>query len=361
MKNEVGRDNLGRLIIDNEIINSFDIIPNVFEDMISMASTNSIKVRLFDIISPSIPRDANVEFSVKSIYKDDAFLLVFGGWIPCAFIKNKTIILADRNIVTEIVSRYANGKKKNNTPMDVFDSIFLCNKHTIDITLFVLEGNERKIPDDNKLDEQVISVTNSLKLALPNLNIARYSNNNGYYYKVRDNLACTIKKRMIFLQEISPKLNKQFNQKSRELAVKQVFLSAERVQLERNDISVMLALLRITMTGKKTAAQLVLKDSQVYSEENSYNAACDLTAIELLVNIHKFHRSNNSEFNIAILTKDKGLSLFASLLMNAEVIDSSKAGLSITTRIGGAIFGDDPTVMKMYEDWFAGNLNVSPL
>ena len=43
------------------------------------------------------------------------------------------------------------------------------------------------------------------------------------------------------------------------------------------------------MVGKKTAAQLVLKDSQVYTEVDSYNTVCDLSAIELLINFHRYH------------------------------------------------------------------------
>ncbi|MDO6501219.1 hypothetical protein [Photobacterium sanguinicancri] len=356
MEQEVGRNLLGKLVVSGKTIDSFDIAPNSFADMTTMNSTDAVTVRLFDIVSYMFEKDTKIELSVKNLHKNDVFLLVFGGWIPCSFIKNNTILLADRNIVSEIVSRYQNGKKKKDKPADAFDSIFLNNKVSLDITAFVLEGNEMKIPDNGMIDEQVASVTKSLKTALPNLNITKYPNGNGYYYMFRDMLAETILKRMGFLQNVASKLNKQFTEKSREAAVKLVFCSAEELQLQKSDIAVLLALLRITMVGKKTAAQLVLKDSQVYSEVDSYNAVCDLSAIELLVNMHNFHVGNRTGYNVAFITKDKGLSLFSSLLSNTTVTGSNDGNLNVRASITGEVFDNDPVLVQMYEDWFAGKI-----
>ncbi len=359
MVQELGRDIFGRLDIGGVTIESFDIVPNSFSDMTTMNSTDSITVKLFDIVSCILAPDATIEMSVKNYHKNDAYLLVFGGWIPCSFIKNNTILLADRNITSEIVSRYKNGKKKKNKPNDAFDSVFLNNEFSLDITAFVLEGNDKKIPDNAMIDEQIASITKSLKSALPKLNITRYPNGNYYYYDFRDMLSEIIRKRMVFFQEIAPKLNKQFTEKTREAAVKLVLCAADECELEKNDIAVLLALLRITMVGKKTAAQLVLKDSQVYSEVDSYNTVCDLTAIELLVNMHRFHVTKESGYNVAFITKDKGLSLFSSLLTNAEVTNARSDKLTVTASITAEVFDNDPVLVQMYEDWFAGKLSAA--
>lgn len=356
MNNEVGRNHFGELTIQNNVLKSFDIVPNSFIDMQRMNESNKVKVRLFNIQSNTLRKDERIELEMTNSVKNDVFLVVFGGWIPCAFIKKNTILLADRNVISEIVSRYKNGKKKNDKPMDEFDCIFLGNKVSLDITAFVLEGNQRTVPDNSMIDEQIVNATKSLKSALPNLEITKYPNGNGYYYAFRDSLADTIKKSMDFLQNIAPKLNKQFTEKSKEIAVRQVFSSAEEFHLKKSNLAVLLALLRITMIGKKTAAQLILKDSQLYSEDKSYNAVCDLTAIELLINMHNFHDKNNTKYNIAFITKDKGLSLFSSLFTNTEVSGSNEDHLNINARITGAVFGNDPTLVKMYEDWFAGKI-----
>lgn len=356
MKQEVGRDFLGRLVIADITIESFDIMPNSFSDMTIMNSTDSVKVRLFDIVSHILTRDTRIEISVKNNYKDDAYLLVFGGWIPCSFIKSNTLLLADRNVVSEIVSRYKDGKKKRNNPDDAFDSIFLTNQVSLDITAFVMEGNKNKIPDNSMIDEQIASVTKSLKSALPNLNIAKYQNGNSYYYAFRDAYVDDMEKRIAFFHKAAPKLNKQFSEKSREEAVKAIFKLAEECNIKKSDIAVFLALLRVTMVGKKTAAQLVIKDSQMYSEVDSYNTTCDLTAIEILLNMHRHHVKEKSGYNVALITKDKGLSLFSSLLSDIRVMGGEGGVLKVSASITAEIFDNDPVLVKLYGDWFAGKL-----
>ena len=354
MVQEVGRGFLNKLEVGGIPLESFNIVPSSFSDMVIMNRTDSIRVKLFDIVSYILAPDVTFNLLVTNYHKDNAYLLVFGGWVPCTFIKSNTILLADRNVVSEIVSRYQNGKKKKHNPVDAFDSVFLSNEVSLDITAFVLEGNQKQIPDNAMIDEQIASVTKSLKSALPSLNITEYSNGNNYYYKFRDMLSEGIKKKMAFFQKVAPKLNKQFTEKSREKAIKLVFCSAEECELEKDDIAVLLAILRITMVGKKTAAQLVLKDSQIYSEVDSYNTVCDLTAIELLVNMHSYHVKRKSPYNVAFVTKDKGLSLLSSLLSNTVVTENCNGKLKVTASITTEIFDKDPVLVQMYKDWFSG-------
>jgi len=354
MNDGVGRNHCGDLTIGNHVLKSFDIVPNSFLDMEQMNESNKVKVQLYNIQSNTIHND-KVELEVANLVKNDAFLVVFGGWIPCTFIKRKTILLADRNVVTEIISRYEGGEKKFSKAHDSFDSIFLQNKSvSIDISAFVIEANERKIPTNDKIDQQVASVKKSLKRALPNLEISTYPGGNAYYYNLKDALEPLMKKRMTFLQEVTPKLNKQFTEKSRKEAVNIVFDAAKKIQLSKNDIAIILVLLRITMAGKKTAAQLVLKDSQIYSEDKAYNAVCDLSAIEVMINLHDFHEKNKTCYNIALITKDKGLSLFSSLLSNANVISSNEYYLQVNAKILHPVFGDDKDLLNTYEKWLKG-------
>lgn len=360
MNDRVERNRDGDLTFGTHVLKSFDIVPNSFLDLQQMNESNKVKVRLFNIQSNTIQKDEEVELEMINSVKNYVFLVVFGGWIPCAFIKKKTILLADRNVVTEIISRYKGGEKKGSEEPDSFDSIFLQNKNiSLDISAYVIEGNERKIPTNKMIDQQVFSVKNSLKLALPNLEITTYSDDNSYYYNWKDGLEEGVKRRMVFLQEIAPKLNKQFTKKSRKKTVEIVFETAKKMQLNNNDIVIILALLRITMNGQKTAAQLVLKDSQIYTEENAYNAACDLSTIEMLINMHLQHEKMKLGYNIALITKDKGLSLFSSLFSNTAISGRSEGNLQITAKIMCSIFFDDDEdedLQKIYENWFKGEL-----
>lgn len=355
MNDTVGRNYCGDLTIKNHVLKSFDIVPNSFLDMKKMNETNKVKVRLFNIQSSTIQNDENIELEVKNLVKDDAYLVVLGGWIPCTFIKRNTILLADRNVVTEITSRYEGGVKKDNRVSDSFDSIFLGNRNvSIDISAFVIEANDCKIPTNSMIDEQVASVKFLLKRALPNFEISTYPGGNTYYYNLRDALESCMKKRIDFLQEVAPKLNKQFTEKSRKEAVDIVFETAEKKQLGKSDVVIILALLRITMIGKKTAAQLVLKDSQSYTEDKAFNAVCDLSAIEVLINLHNLHKKNKSSYNVALITKDKGLSLFSSLFYNAKINGGDGENLSVKANLCSSIFGDDEDLVNTYEKWLKG-------
>ena len=156
MNDIVGRNHYGDLTINNHVLKSFDIVPNSFLDMQKMNESNKVKVRLFNIQSDTIQNDEVVELEMTNLVKNDVFLVVFGGWIPCTFIKRKTILLVDRNVVTEITSRYEGGVKKCSKALDSFDSIFLQNKSvSIDISAFVIEANKCIIPTNDMIDQQV--------------------------------------------------------------------------------------------------------------------------------------------------------------------------------------------------------------
>lgn len=355
MNDIVRRNHNGDLIIKNHVLKSFDIVPNSFLDMQQMNESNKVKVRLFNIQSSTIQKDEKVELEITNLVRNDVFLVVFGGWIPCAFIKRKTILLVDRNVVTEITSRYKGGVKKSKKALDSFDSIFLKNKSvSIDISAFVIEANERKIPTNSMIDQQVASVKESLKLALPDLKIVTYPDDSTYYHNLKNTLEYGMKNRMAFLQKVAPKLNRQFTEKSREKAVNIVFEAAKKIQLRKDYIVIILALLRITMIGKKTAAQLVLKDSQSYTEDKAYNTVCDLSAIEVLINMYNFHKNNKSSYNVALITKDKGLSLFSSLFSNTEINGSDEDNLQVTAKLTHSIFGGDEYLLNTYRKWFKG-------
>jgi len=117
----------------------------------------------------------------------------------------------------------------------------------LDISLFVIEGNKQQIPTNNMIDKEVDNAIKDIELALPSLKIATYPNGNTYYYQIKDKLKPNIEKRMIFLQNIATELNKQFSKKTREKAIEIILNSAEELGLEKNDIVIMLAMLRVLM------------------------------------------------------------------------------------------------------------------
>lgn len=352
LKDYVSRIN-GILKIENHYIESFDIEPLSHSDMLEMNETNKLKVRLFDIKSGTIDKEDVLDAEITNLKKDEAYLIVAGGWIPCTFIKTNTILYADRNIISEIIRRYENGNKKLKEDFDSFDSIFLANKNImLDISLFVIEGNQQQLPTNEMIDEQINTVLNDLKVALPNLEVAKYPTGNNYYYDLKDKAEPKIRKRIEFLQKVTPTINRQFTVKTREQAINIVLDTAKQMQL-RIDLVVILALLRVSMKDKKSAAQLLLKDSQNYTEQKAYNAVMDLFALELLFNTHFEHLNN---FNIAFITRDKGLSLFSSMFSIPKITNRSEGKIQINTKIDCSIFSDDEGEIKLIQDYFNWSL-----
>ncbi len=341
----------GTYTINGYNIESFDVVPNSFVDMIEMNNTNSISVKLYNIVSDDCENDTIIDITMEHFVKNDAYLIVLGGWIPCSCIAKNTLLLADRNIVSEIIRRYSNGKKKVNEEFDSFDNIFLNMNICLDLLPFVLEGNAQKLPENEQIDEQYNSAYNDIKLALPELNIATYPAE--YYYKMKNTLAPIINKRIIFLQKIAPKINKQFRDENKEEAVKLVFKAAEEANLKKDDLVVLLALLRIIIKGNKSPAQLVLKDSQNYSKENAYNAIFDLVTIEFLINYDSFYHS--TQYKKAFITRDKGLSLFSSMFNNIKISSAVKGKLVITSTLPSEIFGNDEKLINLYKKWLTLN------
>jgi hypothetical protein len=47
------------------LLNSFDVVPNTFEDMYAMIDNNGIKFRLFNIKSPTIKPDETISNRAK--------------------------------------------------------------------------------------------------------------------------------------------------------------------------------------------------------------------------------------------------------------------------------------------------------
>ncbi len=333
-------------MVNNTSFETCDIEPNTFLDMPELKELKQITVKLFD-------KDNKLE--IPYIMEDDSFLIVYGGWIPCFFIRKNTLLLADRNVISQIITRYKNGEKKISGKLDYFDNIFLNSKIKLDITSYLIEGNKGRVPTNSEIDEELKTAKKALKEALPKLDIADYPNQNQYYYDLKDENKKSIEERMIFLQEISSKINKEFTNKTREKAVKLVYEVAEKMKLKRDDLVIILALLRITMRGKKSAAKLVLKDSQIYTEENAYNAAFDLTNIVILLNLHMYHHSNTN-FKVAFVTKDKGLALFSSLLTNLRINEKKDGKINFMTTLRKEIFDGDEKMIETYKKWLNGEI-----
>ncbi len=363
-----GRDELGHIILYNDkgdefVITHFDIRPNNYNDLCHMLQTQEVAVDLYNLTISGIDGkqytfevDTNLHFIHKNVTENKFYYLIEGGWIPVAYAKKKTILLLDRNVVSRIQYKYALGKKKQEDEPDYLDSLFLSDMETeLDITLFALEGKDMEPPTPEQIDEQLKIAKKILGFALPDLKIATRETGDWYYHELAECTHNIIKKRMAFFGSVASKINREFTQKTRKDIVKSVFEEAEKQELPKLDIAVILVFLRIYMKGKKTPASAVIKEGQSYNERDAYNTACDLRAIEVLINYNNFHakKSENSEYNVAFITEDIGLAKVGALFLNSTKKRSDGERTRMMATFPLDIFSDDDETIKFINEYLS--------
>src|SRR3546814_11980227 len=84
-----------------------------------------------------------------------SFVIVFGGLLPSmlAAVSEYSAILLDRNVVTEIVSRFDGGETKGR-PADFIDMLAGMDV-SINPGLYAMEGSLRRIPDSAHVREEL--------------------------------------------------------------------------------------------------------------------------------------------------------------------------------------------------------------
>lgn len=353
----VGRDDNGNILLSGTeygdiTIISYEIKPNGYEDLERMLDNQKIEVVLSKVCALEIDGCFSLKLNINNLTKQDHFILVEGGWIPCTFLKKNTLLLADRNVISRLQFIYSNGGKKKNKELDYLDSIFLAPMDmTIDISMFAIEANEKKIPTAAVIDGQLEFARNLMQLALPHVEIAEYPTKDRYYHDLAGVLSKDVEKIMNYLVAIAPDINKEFTSNNLNKAVIKIFEKAKDLELPFNSLAVSLALLRVVMRGKKTSATEVIKESQSYTMEDAYNTACDLMAIEVLANMIDIHKKNKSNYNVGFITKDKGLAKIGSLYLNGNTISTNGTRKTLSCNLPMSIFRDEMEARELVESY----------
>lgn len=253
----IGRDKLGNLILEgteygNLTIYEFSIAPNDYKDLCEMMLTDSVSVQLYNVRAYELNDIFNLRLEITNFCKNDTFLLVHGGWVPFIFLEKHTLLLADRNVISRMKYRYSSGVLKKDVAEDYFDAVFLSLSGMIfDITLYVLEANNRKIPSSFEIDVQLNEAREIMRLSLPHVDIVKWPNGDSYYHDISSKLTNVIMSRMNFIKELASDLNKEFTVKTRKEFVPVIFETANKNGLNNNDISVILFFLEDNYEGEE--------------------------------------------------------------------------------------------------------------
>lgn len=116
-------------------------------------------------------RSYTARATLESKFTSRAIGLVRGGWLPSSLAAGlpDTIILVDRNVVSEIFRRFSGGRKTGTEP-DFLD-LFAGSRVLINPLLFAMEGNARGIPTPDLVRAQLEEATKKLRAALPSARV----------------------------------------------------------------------------------------------------------------------------------------------------------------------------------------------
>ncbi len=261
------------------------------------------------VVESSIPeikldRFASGHASLESTYTSRAIGLVRGGWLPSGLaVREDMIVLPDRCTISELKGRFRDGVKKNEDDKDFLD-FFEGEGIRINPLLYALEGNLRRNPTPEQIQQQLDEVLAALRSALPKAELVPggIGGLQGVIGIVRDTQA-SMERKQTFLMRMAPKpqaptsATKRAQLWDEALNVAQASVSASRG-------SPCLHIGCPGRCGKISPASLLA--SADYSAEAAYNALADLRSLEILMCL----LASLPDQRIMLCTGDKNLALF---------------------------------------------------
>lgn len=213
-------------------------------------------------------------------------------------------MLVDRNVVTQIVARFENGRKRREE-QDFLD-LFADQPVRINPLLFVMEGNRRSIPTPAEAEAQMIEVDAKLRAALPKAEITVGPEHlKGALGLIEDSRA-SLDSKQHFLRHLAPLLAPPVARADVEARWHDIIASAKLYGLQRQSLIVLAALSAVAVPDGKSPARRLLKFRNGYTAADAYNALADLRAIELYIAMLSYA----TDEAIQLCTADKNLALF---------------------------------------------------
>lgn len=232
-------------------LSDFDIKPLAFAELVKAQLHKYITIPLEVVNGKIITTDiegidrsqyAHVRTTLQSAFTSKAIGLVRGGWLPSAFgaLRNRTMVLVDRNIVTEIVRRFEGGMKMDLEPdfLDVFSDMPV----RINPALYVMEGNTRAIPGPKlvlkQLDEVILKLHKALPKAILQIGPASFNAILGLIESSRSDMI----RNEAFLLRLAPGLMSPISRTQLDQRWNEVLDTADTLNVPRDSLVVLAAL-----------------------------------------------------------------------------------------------------------------------
>lgn len=247
----------------------------------------------------------NIRSTLISPFTSKAIGLVRGGWLPSSLAAKQrdAVILPDRNIVTEIASRFDFDKKIEHA-QDFLD-LLQGAPVRINPLLFALEGNKRSLPTPDIVRAQLEEAVVKLRKALPEAAVIFGPDSAGSLLRLIEDIRPAMARKQAFLCRVGPTLASPVAHRNMDKRWNDILATAKDCGVPLNSFVVLAALSTLVNPGK-SAAKSLLKFSQSYSSADAYNALSDLQSLDLLVNFLALF----PEIQTQLCTADRNLALF---------------------------------------------------
>ncbi|MCP3732572.1 hypothetical protein M9978_19290 [Sphingomonas sp. MG17] len=291
-----------------------DIRPRPYEELAAARLHEGITIPLdmyngrivdTDIADVDTSNYAHLKATLVSPLSAQGIGLVHGGWLPStlAATRSNAVVLPDRNIVTQIVGRFASGKLTGRKP----DFLDLFERSTVRINpmLYALEGNGRSLPDPGLVQSQLDEAIGKLGTALPSATIMTGPGPLAGLLGLIEDIRPGMARKQKFLRQIAPRLSAQVARRDRDARWNEVLAAARDCGVTSGAL-VVLAALSVVVDSGACAARRMLKFHAAYSDADAYNALADLNALELLLYCLAYF----PEMQTQLCNGDRNLALF---------------------------------------------------
>jgi hypothetical protein len=251
---------------------------------------------------------ASVSTVLESPYSSRTIGLVRDGWLPSGMaLQGDMVVMPDRCTFSELAGRFNDGAKTNEADKDFLD-LFATHPIRINPLLFALEGNIRKNPTRDIVEQQLDLACGIIRAALPLAEIFPPGREGlqGIVGIVNDTQA-GMRHKQECLARLAPKLRAPVAARRVDELWDEVLMTADDCKVPRHSLAVLAALSTVCVPNGKSPAKGLLKMTAAnYSAEHAYNALADLRSLEVLMQLFAVFPNEK----ILLCTGDKDLALF---------------------------------------------------
>ncbi|WP_347908067.1 hypothetical protein [Pseudomonas grandcourensis] len=259
---------------------------------------------------PPIGEWVNVSLTLEPVVENDCICLVRGGWVPLFYSLANANIIADRNIISEINTRFSGGQlsppeRDRNDFIDFMaDTKCGCTLNTL---AFALEGNRQELPSLEIIIEQYNSALKILNQSLPHIKTwptpevdmaqteALLNGYRGYFIQG-----------MEFLEEVAPLLMNTPSKSKKHKLWRDILTAAQKTGVSPQHICVAASISAASAGQNFNPAKRIIKPKPTYKKKDAYNAMYDFFLLFLLDTFQEEHPESRS----VLLTRDKQLAMF---------------------------------------------------